>query len=82
MLKFSQKEKQIGRGLLKKLTAERNKNSRLPLISFDYLDKKLNKDEHKLLEKVISVNPKDCGKKYTIFYGINPVPKNLIEIKN
>lgn len=82
MLKFSQKEKQIGKRIFRKFAQEKKKNPRLPLISFDYLYKILKAKERELLDKILTVNPKEYGKNFTEFYGIFPVPKNLAAIKN
>lgn len=81
MLKFSKREKQTGKRIFKKFTTEK-KNPRLPLISFNYLHKILNSEEQKLLDKILTVNPKEYGKNYTEFYGIKPPPQNLVAIKN
>jgi len=82
MLKFSQEEKQIGKRIFRKFAAEKKKNFRLPLISFGYLYKILKAKERKLLDKILTVNPKEYGENFTEFYGIFPVPKNLVAIKN
>ncbi len=81
-MKFSEEEKQIGEIIFKKFTDEKEKNERLPLISFKDLNKILNVEEHKLLDKILSVNPKEYGKNYTEFYGIKTAVKNLVAIKN
>jgi len=82
MLKFSKKEKAAGKKIYRKFTIEKKKNPKAPLISFDGLNRLLDDDEKKLIEKVLSVNPKDYGKNHTIFYGIDPVPKDLVAIEN
>ncbi len=81
-MKFSEKEKKIGERIFKKFTTEKEKNERLPLISFKNLNGILNVQERKLLDKVLAVNPKEYGKNYTEFYGIKLVVKNLVAIKN
>lgn len=81
MLRFSQAEKQVGAGLYKKLVKQK-KNPKMPLISFDDLYGVLSRKEKNLIDKICSVEPKDYGKNFTIFYGIKPVPKDIIAIKN
>ena len=81
MLRFSQAEKQIGAGLYKKLVKQKN-NLKMPVISFDYLYSVLNRKEKNLIDKICSVEPKDYGKNFTVFYGIKPVPKDIVAIEN
>ncbi len=81
MLRFSQAEKRIGEKLYKKLINEKKK-PRAPLMSFDDLYGFLNRKEKNLIDKICSVEPKEYGKNFTIFYGINPVPKDLVAIVN
>jgi len=81
MLRFSQAEKQIGVRLYKKLINEK-KNPKAPFMSFDDLYGFLDREEKKLIDKICSVEPKEYGKNFTIFYGIKPVPKDLVTIVN
>lgn len=82
MLKFSKKEKATGKKIYRKFIIEKEKNPRASLISFNDLHGLLDNSEKKLIGKVLSVNPKDYGKNFTIFYGIKAVPKNLVAIRN
>ncbi|HTX87119.1 MAG TPA: hypothetical protein VMC41_03600, partial [Candidatus Nanoarchaeia archaeon] len=79
MLKFSNAEKQIGKKIYKKFI-ELKKESRAPIIPFDNLYGFLNREEKNLIDKICSANPKDYGKNFTIFFGIKPVPKNLVAL--
>jgi D-alanyl-D-alanine carboxypeptidase len=81
MLKIFQKEKQVGNKLYKKLI-DLKEDSEAPLISFDKLYGLLNREEKNLIDKICSLEPKDYGKNYTIFYGIKPVPKDITMIEN
>ncbi|MFH0779450.1 MAG: M15 family metallopeptidase [Parcubacteria group bacterium] len=57
------------------------KNQRFPLVSFDFLEKYLSADEKTLLQKILSVDPKEYGKNHTRFYGLKNIPKNLVALK-
>jgi len=81
MIGFSQLEKQIGSRLYKRLIKFK-KNPKAPLISFDELYGLLTREEKNLIDKICSVEPKDYGKNFTIFYGIKPVPKDIVAIDN
>jgi len=80
MLKFSKAEKQIGVKLYKKFLKEK-KNPKAPLISFDELYGFLTREEKNLIDKICSAEPKEYGKNFTIFYGIRPVPKDIVAIE-
>ena len=81
MLYFSIIEKYIGAELYKKLL-KLKQDFHAQLISFNDLYAFLSREEKKLIDKVCSVEPKDYGKKHTVFYGIRPIPKNLVAIAN
>jgi len=82
MLKFSKKEKAAGKRIYRKFIIEKKKNLKSPLMTFNRLYGLLDEAEKKLIKKALSVNPKDYGKNFTIFYGIKAVPKDLVTIKN
>jgi len=82
MIKFSKKEKKIGRQIVEKFLKEKRKNQKLPLLSFEKLYKIFNKKEEKaLLKKILKIDPKKYGIKVP-FYGIFSIPKDIILIKN
>lgn len=77
MLSFSKTEKQAGEKLYRKFV-ELKKDPKAPIISFDDLYSFLSREEKILIDKICSADPKDYGKNFTIFYGLKPVPKNLV----
>lgn len=56
------------------------KNHDFRVITFDRLFSFLAKDEKKLIDAVLLINPKNYGIKAR-FLGVEPVPKNLVSIK-
>lgn len=78
MLKYSRVEKLIGERMNQKFLELRERPG-ATVISFDELYGCLDRDEIVLINKVCSANPKEYGKNFTVFYGINPVPKKMIE---
>lgn len=80
MLRFTKEEKKTGLKLYQKFL-NMKKKPRGPLVSFDFLEKHLNGAEKALMRKILSVNPKEYGKNHAKFYGINPVPKNIVALK-
>jgi len=78
MLKFSRAEKLIGEKMRQKFIELRERPG-ATVISFDELYGCLDRDEIILIDKICSANPKEYGKNFTVFYGINPVPKKMIE---
>lgn len=81
MIKFSNEEKKIGEGIFKKFDYGRLHKHKWPIADFDEILGVLTKEERILIDKILKINPRDFGKKEP-FYGIRPVPKNLIFITN
>lgn len=82
MFPLSNENKQIARNIVEKLKIERQeKDDKLPIISFKYLYKILNKIEKEFVIDLLELSPKEYGFKGS-FLGIKPVPLFLKRIKN
>ena len=82
MFKFSKKDKKIGRQVAEKFLKIKREEQKFPLLSFRELYKIFNKKEEiTLFKKILKINPRNYGIK-TPFYGILPVPKDIVSIKN
>ncbi len=81
MIKFSPKDKQIGKRIFKKFKKGRKKNPKWPLLTLRELFRILNKEEKELIKKILKINPREYRKKDR-FFGIKKTPKNLVAIKN
>jgi len=81
MLKFSNCEKTTGKRMYLKFIKYK-KNPKSQLISFKQFWSTLDKKEIALLKKIISIDPKDYGKNYTVFHRISPAPKDLVRLSN
>lgn len=79
MINFSAKEKKIGKNIFNKFKDGR-KDPKWAIMTFDDIFKVVNEEEKKLFDKILDVNPLTYGKSGS-FFGIKPVPKNLISIK-
>ena len=76
---FSDREKEVGAKIFKKFNHGRLHKHEWPVADFDEILGILSKKERLLIDKVLGINPLDFGKNCP-FYGIKPVPKNLITI--
>lgn len=81
IIKFSDKDKQIGQKLFEKFKERKEKDPKWPLLNFDKLFKILNKQEKQLIEKILTIDYKEIGLKKQPFFGIKSIPKNLVIIK-
>lgn len=81
MINFTKEDKKIGLAVFKKFEYGRLNKFSWPIASFSTIFKILNNRERALIDKILSVNPKNFGKTGK-FYGIKPIPKNLVIIKN
>ncbi|KKP98281.1 MAG: D-alanyl-D-alanine carboxypeptidase [Parcubacteria group bacterium GW2011_GWD2_38_12] len=81
MINFTKEDKKIGQAIFIKFEYGRLNKFCWPITPFSTIFKILNNKERALIDKILSVNPKNLGKTGK-FYGIKPVPKNLVIIKN
>lgn len=81
MLNFTKEDKKIGQTIFKKFEYGRLNKFSWPIASFSAIFRVLNKKEKELINKILSIDPGDFGKTGR-FYGITPIPKNLVIIKN
>lgn len=81
MIKFSIQEKKIGKKIFEKFKKGKQKDPKWSILSFNKLFKILNKREGQLIKKILLIEPKEYGLNNKQFFGIKPIPKNLIIIK-
>ena len=79
MINFTKEDKKIGQAIFIKFEYGRLNKFCWPITPFSTIFKILNNKERALIDKILSVNPKNLGKTGK-FYGIKPVPKNLFII--
>lgn len=80
IFKITNKEKQIGKKLYKKLVQVKRKNNKWQVASFKELFDVADKKEAQLLEKILSIKNEEVGKQPP-FYGLKLPPKDIIKIK-
>lgn len=83
MTKFTKKEKQIGERALKKIIRKRNNNTaKFLVMDFNRFLKYFNPEEKTLIKKIINIDVKKEFNRHKHFFGIKPIPKNLVLINN
>ncbi len=81
MLKFTEQDKKIGKKIFEKFKKGNEIDPQWFLLRFNKLFKLLNNKEGQLIKRILSIDPKEYGLKLP-FWGIKPIPKNLVMIKN
>ena len=79
--KYTAKEKELTEKLFKKLITQKTKNPKWTILSFASLYKLLNTQEKILLKQIANIDQKQFNKPKR-FFGIMPVPKDIVAIKN
>jgi len=80
-MEITQKDKNLINSILDKLGKEKQKRkTKVVLVGFQDIYNILNKEEISLCKRFLNIDPKKYGFK-GVFFGIKPVPKNLIAIK-
>lgn len=80
MIKFSVREKEIGKKIFEKFKYGILNNFEWPIMTLKDLFRILDKKETALIHKILDTNPRDFGIAGE-FFGINDIPKNLVVVK-
>lgn len=81
-MNFSEEEKEIGKKIFDKFKNGR-KNPKWATITFENVFKIINKKEREIFDRILKEGLSEYkNKKLSRFFGIRPVPKNLVLVNN